>query len=1032
MDIHYNAFISYRHHPVDIKVAEQIHRGLEHYRIPKTLKKNRDTKLRLFRDKEELPITSNLSGDITRALENSDFLIVICSTHTRESLWVQREIETFLQTHDHSRILTVLVDGEPYDTIPEILCSAERVNPVTCEKQLIPIEPLSCDWRGSKRKARREELPRLAAALLGCGYDELRQREKQYRTRRLAAGLTVALAATVAFSAYVIHNSIQISKANAELEKANIEIRKNLEEAQINQSQYLAGAASQQLESGDRMQALALALAALPEFEGQRPYVARAEKALSEAVGVYVSEQEIGAIGCISCDALINRFAATDSRDRMFVYDQRYVLSIWDLRTYGKLRSIQLETSISDLLVTSNDCVIVHLSDNQLRCYDRDLNLLWEQDGCLEVQLSGARDAVLVGTEGNTVSFLDAATGTAVGDSVQVYLQPEDKENYYSITFCQPDYDPARPLILEYSRYGENVRIVGVEAVSGEVYHYGDIPEKFDVRSTVWTEDGNVLVLGAGEEGLWNSRFGNMTTYSKVNNRVWCFSAAGETVWSTELTTYSYSDSWKLYPIPGTGEIFCQIDNLLTILDAETGEVLRQTEVGGRPVWAQPDEDSALVILEDGSIGVFNFDGDDFNSFRYLAEDIGSGFGGKGYFVKQNYSNKILIYGNIMDRNWQMFDSNASTTVTEYAASGNYLAVYNINEVLLFDVAQHKVLWQIPKESGTSFQILGFSEDAKKLWLCNNGKEIICADTLTGEWEHYKLPENTEDGVYLYYSSYYRACMDDGKIYVRSKSLGEYVNYVVEFDTATKKIEILRICAPESSVNSTYSQIQIVKDRTVYFWEHSENALYKANLATGQVEVFMQGSAAQPVVQFLNDGNTCMVAVDHRVTFTEEDGQILFTAEMEDTRGVSAFRMEEEIILLLDSGNFLRFDLTGKRLGEIAGHLYTSFYTDISYQFKPEEIAWTETGDGDLFVNIFNSGNLIDLDGGELRAWVPQCIIYLEELDLFVTTGKDPDTNEVRFGTFRRYSLEEIKEMAREALGEYTLTNEQMESYGIS
>jgi DegV family protein with EDD domain len=72
MDIHYNAFISYRHHPVDIKVAEQIHRGLEHYRIPKTLKKNRDTKLRLFRDKEELPITSNLSGSYASAVQAAE------------------------------------------------------------------------------------------------------------------------------------------------------------------------------------------------------------------------------------------------------------------------------------------------------------------------------------------------------------------------------------------------------------------------------------------------------------------------------------------------------------------------------------------------------------------------------------------------------------------------------------------------------------------------------------------------------------------------------------------------------------------------------------------------------------------------------------------------------------------------------------------------------------------------------------------------------------------------------------------------
>ena len=246
MDIHYNAFISYRHHPEDIKVAEQIHKSLEHYKVPKALKKKKDTKMRLFRDKEELPITSNLTDDITRALRNSDFLIVICSTHTKESLWVQREIETFLQTHDHSRVLTVLVNGEPYETIPEILCSEERIDPVTGEKSLLPIEPLSCDWRVGKRKAYREELPRLAAALLGCGYDELRQRERQYRTRRLVTIFSVALVAVLSLMSYVIYNSIQIQKANDQLgiannqleqandqlTDANIEIRKNLEEWQ--------------------------------------------------------------------------------------------------------------------------------------------------------------------------------------------------------------------------------------------------------------------------------------------------------------------------------------------------------------------------------------------------------------------------------------------------------------------------------------------------------------------------------------------------------------------------------------------------------------------------------------------------------------------------------------------------------------------------------------------------------------------------------------------------------------------------------
>jgi hypothetical protein len=86
----------------------------------------------------------------------------------------------------------------------------------------------------------------------------------------------------------------------------------------------------------------------------------------------------------------------------------------------------------------------------------------------------------------------------------------------------------------------------------------------------------------------------------------------------------------------------------------------------------------------------------------------------------------------------------------------------------------------------------------------------------------------------------------------------------------------------------------------------------------------------------------------------------------------------------------------------------------------------------DIFVNIFHSGNLIDTRQWQLRAWVPNCAAYLPEFDCFVTSGKDPDTGLGRFGLYNRYSLEQIKDMAREALGIFELTNEQKEQYGIS
>ena len=91
---HYSAFISYRHTPRDIETAKHIQSKLEHFHIPASIRKEYgiDHFDRLFRDQEELEITDDLSAKITQALDNSDYLIVICSPAYNESKWCLLEI----------------------------------------------------------------------------------------------------------------------------------------------------------------------------------------------------------------------------------------------------------------------------------------------------------------------------------------------------------------------------------------------------------------------------------------------------------------------------------------------------------------------------------------------------------------------------------------------------------------------------------------------------------------------------------------------------------------------------------------------------------------------------------------------------------------------------------------------------------------------------------------------------------------------------------------------------------------------------
>ena len=120
MERKYKAFISYRHLPLQMEVAKAVHRRIEHYTVPKNLRKDGARKVGLvFRDQDELPIAGSLSANIQTALDNSEFLIVICTPETSGSEWVLREISYFLEHHDHDHVLAVLADGAPEEAFPK-------------------------------------------------------------------------------------------------------------------------------------------------------------------------------------------------------------------------------------------------------------------------------------------------------------------------------------------------------------------------------------------------------------------------------------------------------------------------------------------------------------------------------------------------------------------------------------------------------------------------------------------------------------------------------------------------------------------------------------------------------------------------------------------------------------------------------------------------------------------------------------------------------------------------------------------------
>lgn len=353
----YDAFISYRHTELDKFVAENVHKQLEAFRLPKSAtKKNKGGKTRIervFRDKDELPLTSNLEDPIVQALQNSEWLIVICSPRLRESLWCRKEIETFIALRGREHVLAVLIEGEPSESFPdELLYKIEKrtLPGGTVEEVKVPVEPLAADVRGKTKKdmlkAMKTELLRLLATMFGVEYDDLRQRHRERKMRRIVTASLIGGAACLLFGIYSTATALRIQKQNeqieaqsleiqaqsAEIQAQSLEIQARNEELALRQARSLAELTSQALDEGDRAGAIRTALEALTESDGiALPYTAEAHMVLADSLrlydtgGTYRAQYQFETAGEISDIELSPYWNA------LAIYDNTGTLTVFDL-----------------------------------------------------------------------------------------------------------------------------------------------------------------------------------------------------------------------------------------------------------------------------------------------------------------------------------------------------------------------------------------------------------------------------------------------------------------------------------------------------------------------------------------------------------------------------------------------------------------------------------------------------------------------------------------------------------------------------
>ena len=178
------AFISYKHE--DMGWAKWLQNRLENYRLPSVIRKEAPhlpKSIRpIFRDQTDIgagPLMENLRQE----LEDSRYLIVICSPSASKSEWVDREVEHFQAMGRGERIIPFIVAGEPGAADPGRECFPTALR--GGDEAMLGV---SAEELGREKAA-----VKVVARLLGLKFDRLwdRHRRRQ-RQQRLFRGLTAA------------------------------------------------------------------------------------------------------------------------------------------------------------------------------------------------------------------------------------------------------------------------------------------------------------------------------------------------------------------------------------------------------------------------------------------------------------------------------------------------------------------------------------------------------------------------------------------------------------------------------------------------------------------------------------------------------------------------------------------------------------------------------------------------------------------------------------------------------------------------
>ncbi len=543
----YKAFISYRHIQFDSLIAQNILELIERYKPPAKFRKGEKwTHWKCFRDEEELPASKDLGDDIHAALEQSEFLVVICSKDLKDSLWCKEEIQYFKLLHGGStdNIVPVLINGEPETSFVD-----EMINSVKNDKECT-VEPLATDIRADSVKKSLSLLKtrylKMIARFLDCGYDNLVRRESRRKRNKLIAVFSVITVILTIIIGIILTSYFKLREKNNEL--------------LIENSHHLVEEARNLARDKRPVEAIETALKALPDEGNDRPVLPEAEYCLGVVLDAFSPyDYTYGAVKKLEHKSPVLDIAYVKNGEQIFTYDMSGMY-FWDRKSGELLKKIKVNLGWDGSSVhidrqhpSDTEPGIYLYDDYSVALYDCESeNFKWKRTYDSKTNIWFDEKNIIASTKGGRVEFVHKETGSLI-----TFLN--DKEGYFSGEIILDNKEYA---IIKYrnSLYSCHKSEKGYDSViSCDIQHFTQTVCIDDYILGI--ETGNTYTMYAYDvqslDLLWEKELKNSDQYVYTSNAI---------------------IGWNVYNRNGNF-IVAASENKIYLIDCKNGETVKSCEL---------------------------------------------------------------------------------------------------------------------------------------------------------------------------------------------------------------------------------------------------------------------------------------------------------------------------------------------------------------------------------------------------------------------------------------------------------------------